>query len=107
MAKRYHHRELELLRNQLLFAPLKVRKRFIFRLEKLLGRLDQGKSYPYEYICHKITNYRPTDSPPLSLTGVNLQTDLLHILSDLGGSINIRVHSVGEKVYGVVDLMIH
>jgi RNA polymerase primary sigma factor len=97
MPKRYHFKQLELLRNQLLFAPLNVRKRFIFRLEKLLPRLDVTKTYPYEYICHKITNYRPTDSPPLSLTGPRLQADLLHMLGDLGGSIDMHVRSVSAS----------
>ena len=107
MAKRYHFKQLELLRNQLLFAPLNVRKRFIYRLEKLLARLDVQKSYPYEYICHKITNYRPTDTPPMSLTGPRLQGDLLHMLNDLGSSIDMHVRNVGEPVSSVVDLMIH
>ena len=107
MSAGYNYEPLELLRNQLLFAPVKARRRFVFRLEKLLAKLDLSKSYPYEYICHKITNYRPTDGLPVSFTGKKLQDDLLRMVSDLGTSMDIRVKEVGEPVYGLVDLMIH
>jgi RNA polymerase primary sigma factor/RNA polymerase sigma factor len=105
MVARYNSECIELLRNQLLFAPTGVRRRNIFRLERLISSLSPERRYPYEYIYHKITNYRPEQNAVITLSGKELLDDLLKLLSALSDSIDIKAKDVAEPVLTVPDLM--
>jgi RNA polymerase primary sigma factor/RNA polymerase sigma factor len=105
MAAKYHHACIEAFRNELMFAPSRIRKRHIFRLERFVTSLKLDKAYPYDYIYHKITNIRPDQTLLISLSGRTLLDDLLKLLADLSTSLDIRVRDIGEPVFTVPELM--
>ena len=44
------------------------------RAEQLLGEIDAAKRYPYEYLCYRITGFRPEGWPALVLEGQDVLT---------------------------------
>ena len=58
------------------YAPRDRRLEQIDRAEQLLTEIDAGKRYPYEYVCYRITGYRPEGWPALVLDGGDVQHDL-------------------------------
>jgi RNA polymerase sigma factor (sigma-70 family) len=57
------------------------------RAEKLLSELEPERLYPYQYICYRITDYRPDAYPDLLIKGSELAHDLLRMIEALGGSV--------------------
>ena len=49
----------ELRDQQVRFAPRNKRYEQVLRAEKLLNEVQSQRSYPYEYICYRITDFRP------------------------------------------------
>ena len=49
----------ELRDQQVRFAPREKKLEQVAQAEKLLGELDPERTYTYEYLCFRITNYRP------------------------------------------------
>ena len=105
MANTYHYSCIESLRNEMLFAPTRIRRRYIFRLERFVTSVSLDKVYPYDFLYHKITNIRPDEQTLVSMSGRDLQNDLLKLLGDLSESLEIKVKDVGEPVFTVPELM--
>ena len=42
---------------------------------QLLAEIDATKEYPYQYVCFKITEYRPDAYPDLIISGADLVSD--------------------------------
>ena len=105
MAGKYNYECIELFRNELMFAPTRIRKRYIFRLERFVTSLNLDRTYPYDYIYHKVTNIRPEEDVVVSAGGRELQSDLLKLLADLSVSLDIRVKDIGEPVFTVPEMM--
>ena len=55
----------ELRDQQVRFAPREKKLQQVAQAEKLLGEIDPGRTYTYEYLCYRITNYRPGAYPDL------------------------------------------
>jgi len=105
VAGKYNYECIELFRNELMFAPTRIRKRYIFRLERFVTSLNLERTYPYDYIYHKITNIRPEEDVVVSAGGRELQSDLLKLLADLSESLDIQVKDTGEPVFTVPEMM--
>ncbi|MEX2174038.1 MAG: RNA polymerase subunit sigma-70, partial [Pirellulaceae bacterium] len=74
------------------------------RAEKLLAELDVARNYPYEYLCFRITEYRPESAAGVALTGKELAHDLRLFVEDVSDSANVRAEEAGEPVHTVEDL---
>jgi len=105
VANTYHYPCIEAFRNEMLFAPTRIRRRYIFRLERFVTSLSLDKAYPYDYLYHKVTNIRPDEETMVTMSGRELQNDLLKLLADLSESLEIKVKDVGEPVFTVPELM--
>jgi len=46
------------------------------RAEKLLGEVEPTRQYPYQYVCFRVTDYRPDAYPDLLIDGSDLAHDL-------------------------------
>src|SRR3954447_5165725 len=46
------------------------------RAEKLLAELDPDKLYPYQFVCYRVTEFRPDAYPDLLIRGADLTHDL-------------------------------
>ena len=68
---------------QVRFAPREKKIEQVDRAEKLLGELDAGRTYTYEYLCYRITDYRPESFPDLKLSGEEAGHDLRLFVEDV------------------------
>jgi RNA polymerase primary sigma factor len=76
----------ELADQQVRFAPPPRRLEQLRRAERLLGEIDAEKEYPYQFICFRITDYRPDAYADLLLHGQALRHDLCLLVRQLAGS---------------------
>lgn len=106
MAKaRYRSAIVErLLDQQKRFAPRERKLEQIDRAERLLVEIADDKTYTYEYLCFRITDYRPESNPQLSVGGKDLKHDLQLFVEDLSDAADISVGEIPQQVHTVDDL---
>ena len=73
----------ELAEQQVRFAPPMRRLEQLGRAEKLLTEIDPNRSYPYQYVCFRITDFRPDSYPDLLIEGRQLEHDLCILIEAL------------------------
>jgi len=73
----------QLADQQVRFAPPARRREQQARAEKLLSEIDAAKQYPYQYICFRVTEFRPNAFPDLLIDGSDLQHDLRQMIDAL------------------------
>jgi RNA polymerase primary sigma factor/RNA polymerase sigma factor len=96
------------LRDQLVrFAPREKKIEQVDMAEKLLGEIDPARTYSYEYICFRITNYRPRAYPDLRLSGKEACHDLRLFVEDVSDAANVPSVAAGEPVMTVEELSRH
>ncbi len=66
----------ELTEQQTRYAPPARRQEQVTRAEKLLAEIDPSRSYPYQYVCVRVTDYRSETHPDLLIPGTALKHDL-------------------------------
>jgi len=89
----------ELTDQQVRFAPAVVRLEQLRRAEKLLAEIDGFREYPYEFVCFRITDYRPTTQAGLLIQGDDLAQDLGLFINQVARSIPaLPVEQVDEPV---------
>jgi len=89
---------------QVRFAPRDKRHQQVVRAEKLLGEIQPKRNYPYDYVCFRITDFRPDDSPNVQMGGEDLIHDLCLFVEDVSDAADIRREEVPEQVYTVDEL---
>lgn len=89
---------------QVRFAPRDRKLEQVDRAEKLLAELDPNRTYTYEYLCYRITDYRPESFPNLKLPGEAAGHDLRLFVEDLSDAANVAADSAGERVLTVEEL---
>ena len=92
---------------QVRFAPRDKKLEQVVQAEKLLGELDFARTYPYEYICYRVTNYRPESYPDLKLSGQEANHDLRLFVEDVSDSAGVPAEAAGERVMTVEELAKH
>jgi RNA polymerase primary sigma factor len=102
MGSSYHHPALKQLKEQQArFVPRERRLEQIDRAEQLLGEIEVHKKYPYEYLCYRITGFRPEGAPALVLEGVDVRHDLRMFVEDLSRTVGQPVDQAAEPVLTV------
>ena len=62
MQREYQSPELRELRDQQIrFAPRAKKLQQVEAAERLIVEVDPDKTYPYDYVCFRVTGYRPTE----------------------------------------------
>jgi RNA polymerase primary sigma factor/RNA polymerase sigma factor len=89
---------------QLRVASREKRLEHVNRAEKLLGEIDHERNYPYEYLCYRITEYRPDSAAGVAVPGRDLAHDLRLFVEDVSDSADVHVEDAGEPVHTVEDL---
>ena len=74
---------------QVRFAPREKKIEQVNRAERLLAELDAGRVYTYEYLCFRITDYRPESFPNLKLSGEDAGHDLRLFVEDLSDAAGV------------------
>ncbi|REK17650.1 MAG: RNA polymerase subunit sigma-70 [Planctomycetota bacterium] len=101
----YHSPIIRQLRDQQVrFAPRDKKIEQVNRAEKLLSELESDRTYTYEYLCFRITDYRPESFPNLKLSGEEAGHDLRLFVEDLSDAAEVPAESAGERVLTVDEL---
>ncbi|MCA9249380.1 MAG: RNA polymerase subunit sigma-70, partial [Planctomycetales bacterium] len=105
MHTNYHNPILQQLRDQQVrFAPREKKLEQVDRAEQLLGEIREERIYTYEYLCFRVTDFRPTSFAHSQISGADAAHDLRLLVEDLSDAANVPVHAAGEQVYTVNDL---
>ena len=89
---------------QVRFAPRDQQLEQANRAERLLTEIDPGRVYPYEYLCFRITDFRPTSFANTKLNGEQASHDLRLFVEDLTDAASVPAESAGEEVLTVDEL---
>jgi RNA polymerase primary sigma factor len=101
----YHNPVLKQLRDQQVrFAPREKKIEQVNRAERLLAEMDRDRNYTYEYLCYRITDFRPDSTQPVVMEGKDAIHDLRLFVEDVSDAANIPVQDAGEPVHTVEEL---
>ena len=101
----YKSESIRQLRDQQVrFAPREKKLEQICRAEKLISELDRNRTYSYEYLCFRITQFRPEVSGLLTLSGTDAVHDIGHFIQDVSEAADLRVDEMVEPVRSVDEL---
>jgi RNA polymerase primary sigma factor/RNA polymerase sigma factor len=89
---------------QVRYAPREKKLEQANRAEQLLHEIDAERIYPYEYLCYRITDYRPESNPDLTVGGKDVQHDLRLFIEDLSDSADLPADAMGQNVWTVEQL---
>ena len=89
---------------QVRFAPREKKIEQVNSAEKLLIELDPNRTYTYEYLCYRVTNFRSETYPHLKLSGKEAGHDLRLFVEDLSDAANVPAGAAGERVLTVDEL---
>ena len=100
------NRCIEQLLKDVRFAPTKRKLQQLSSAEQFLEAVERDKSYPFDFVCYKITKFRSQDEMLANevIDGESLYTDLLRFVLNLSSQIAEPVQHCGEKVYTVMEL---
>ncbi len=105
MHSNYRNPIMRQLRDQQVrYAPRTRKIEQVNRAERLLSELDSGRTYTYEYLCFRITDYRPETSPSITMTGEDALYDVRLFVEDVSDAADIAVSDVEERVHTVDEL---
>lgn len=97
--------QLKQLRDQQVrYAPRNKKIEQTEKAEQLLREVDPEKCYPFELICFRITDFRPSSSPHQTIVGKDLIHDLRLFIEDVSDAANIHADEIVQTVYTVDDL---
>ncbi len=105
MHEDYRDSKIKELRDQLTrFAPKAKKVEQAALAEKLYGEIEADRPYAFDYLCFRITNYRPEKPSRHSIASADLKHDLRLLIEDLSDSADLSVDEVGEQVHTVDEL---
>jgi len=101
----YRNPLLKQLRDQQVrFAPRERKIDQAKRAEKLLAELSPKRTYTYEYLCYRVTDFRPQSFPNLKLTGEEAGHDLRLFVEDVYDAADVPADVAGEQVLTVDEV---
>jgi len=101
----YQNPLIKQLRDQQVRLATRAEKlEHVNRAEKLLAEVESSRSYPYEYLCYRIAEYRPQASAGIVVPGKDVAHDLRLFVEDVSDSANVSVEDAGEPVHTVEEL---
>lgn len=101
----YKNESIRQLRDQQVrFAPREKKLEQIENAERFLREVDHGRNYNYEYVCYKITGFRPETAPIEQIPGEDLASDLLMFIEDLSDSAKLVANEMPQPVHTVEEL---
>lgn len=105
MHRDYRSPVISYLRDQQIrFAPREKKLQQVEAAERLISQVDPEKTYTYEYVCFRITDYRPESFPLTKINGADLLHDLRLFVEDLSDAAEIHAENMGEQVLTVEEL---
>lgn len=94
---KFLHRDMADLAHQLTLSPRRLRMEQVRAIDHLLGLVESGKSYPFEFICYHITKFRKRGAGTAgSVPGKALVCDLVSLAEILTRKANLTVAELEE-----------
>lgn len=94
----------DLCDQQIRFAPRVKKLQQVEAAERLISEVDPQRDYPYDYVCFRVTGYRPDAAEPTKIAGGDLLHDLRLFVEDLSDSADMAAENIGEQVLTVEEL---
>ncbi|MGA2617333.1 MAG: sigma-70 family RNA polymerase sigma factor [Thermoguttaceae bacterium] len=94
----------ELRDQQVRFAPREKKLEQVSQAERLLAEIDGERTYTYEYLCYRITRFRPLAYRGVKFSGGDAGHDLRLFVEDLSDSADVPAETAGERVLTVEEL---
>ncbi len=105
MHQDYRDSKINQLRDQQTrFAPRAKQLQQAARAELLLSEMEPHRQYAYDFLCFRITDYRPEQPTRHTIAGVDARHDLRLLVEDLSEAADLTVEEAGEPVHTVEDL---
>ncbi len=104
MNQDYRNDGVRELRNQLRFAPRTKKIEQAARAEMLLGEIDAQRQYAIDYLCYRITDYRPEQASRQTVAGADVVHDLRLFIEEVSDDADMRIEDAGEPVQTVEQL---
>ena len=89
---------------QVRFAPREKKIEQVDNAERLLRELKSDRDYNFEFVCFKITGFRPEKAPIVKISANDLRQDLHSFIEDLSESANVSADEFNQPVHTVDDL---
>ncbi|HEX4130634.1 MAG TPA: sigma-70 family RNA polymerase sigma factor [Pirellulales bacterium] len=89
---------------QVRFAPREKKIEQANRAERLIAELDPKRTYTYEFLCYRVTDYRPESFASIKLTGGEAAHDLRLFVEDVSAAAELPAEAAGERVLTVEDV---
>jgi RNA polymerase primary sigma factor len=89
---------------QLHRSPRRLRLRHLLGIEFLLSVLDTEKSYPFDFVCHAVTGFRPRDASEHLIDGGMLREDAIVLAEQISADAELTAQTWPEPVFAVPDL---
>jgi len=87
------------------FVPKSQRLKQLSAAEELYRIVESGREYPYEFICFKITGYRPKSQPARqAIAGAELLRDLPVYALRTSARLKLSARGQNEKIYSIDEL---
>lgn len=95
------------LTGQLLRGPKRLRLKQLLGIEFLLSLVEGDKSYPFDFVCHALTGFRPAVHGMVEdklLQGEDLINDLVVLAEILSQDGDLSLEATSEPVFSAQDL---
>jgi len=91
---------------QLRFTPGATLLEQTYRAERLVRMIDPTKRYPYDFICFKLTDYKPKETVAIEpLVGEDVLADLARFISDVSSRNPVGTDQLPEPAFSVGELV--
>jgi RNA polymerase primary sigma factor len=101
----YHHKTVAELAHQLQLSPVRLRLRQFEAAEYLIDLIEPERDYPYDFICHHLTGYKPKGNTPCkSMSGSTLIEDLVQLVEDLSSATVLPVGALHTTCWTTEEL---
>jgi RNA polymerase sigma factor (sigma-70 family) len=102
MGSHYRHPALKQLKDQQVRrATREHRLEQLDRAEALLAEIDPNRRYPFEFLCFRITGYRPDSTSLIVFPGEDARHDLELFIRELAATVSLPADEVDEPVLTV------
>jgi len=101
----YHHLPIAELTHQLKLSPVRLRLKQLAAAEYVLTLIESSKRYPYDFVCHHITGYRPKgEHAQKVMSGRVLIEDLVLLVEELSSANTLPVGALRVPCWTTEEL---
>ncbi len=83
---------------QLRFTPANTLLEHSYRAEHLIQLIRPDKKYPYDFVCYKITDFKPKEIlNPVLISGKDLINDIVIFINQITQTYPVQINNLPEK----------